>query len=136
YMKNFVMRFSVRRLKGRLLALLLCSAQGLFCAAAMPHFDKIDGWGNLNYDLNLGSNSLRCSQVVQIAAGSFHNLALEGNGKVLAWGDNQFGQTNIPVRVKRGFAIQIVAGNVHSIALMGDRTVTCWGPTAGQLGGY
>jgi len=37
------------------------------------------------------------SNVVAIGAGDFHSLALRADGAIVAWGDNNYGQTNVPV---------------------------------------
>jgi alpha-tubulin suppressor-like RCC1 family protein len=87
--------------------------------------------------------------VVAIASGQNHNLALRSDGSVVAWGQNASGQigintlggvqtTPVPVRVTRGFldrATAISAGSFHSLALRSDGTVMAWGAdTEGQLG--
>jgi len=36
------------------------------------------------------------SNVVAIAAGAADSLVLEANGRLVAWGDNTYGQTNVP----------------------------------------
>lgn len=82
--------------------------------------------------------------VVAVAAGERHSLALQGDGLVFAWGHNTYGQLGdstylhraIPVAVAglRG-AIAIAAGEEHSLALRGDGTVVAWGSNHyGQLG--
>ena len=40
------------------------------------------------------------SNVVSMAAGSFHNLALKSDGTVAGWGYNGNGQTTIPVGLR------------------------------------
>jgi alpha-tubulin suppressor-like RCC1 family protein len=60
-----------------------------------------------------------------LAAGAFHNLALQGDGSVVAWGKNWNGQTNVPVGVNN--VIAIAAGSDHSLALRGDNSVVAWG---------
>ncbi|BAS26954.1 RCC1 repeat-containing protein [Limnochorda pilosa] len=88
--------------------------------------------------------------IIAIAAGGFHSLALRSDGTVWAWGDNSSGQlgdgttTNswVPVQVKgaggTGFltnAAELAGGTSHSLALKSDGTVWAWGSNgAGQLG--
>ena len=60
-----------------------------------------------------------------IAAGSLHNLALCSKGTVIAWGDNYFGQTNVPPALSN--VIAIAAGWNHSMALKNDGTMVSWG---------
>jgi alpha-tubulin suppressor-like RCC1 family protein len=72
------------------------------------------------------------SNVVAIAQGSVHSLALRADGSVLAWGSNSSGQTNVPAGL--GNIVAIAAGNAHSLALREDGTVIGWGlNSAGQV---
>jgi len=71
------------------------------------------------------------SNVVAVAAGDTHVLALRNDGTVIAWGDNSYGQTNVPPNLANVAAI--AAGTWHSLALKADGTVTAWGGNnAGQ----
>jgi uncharacterized delta-60 repeat protein len=62
---------------------------------------------------------------VAIAAGYYHSLALRADGTVVAWGDNYYGQTNVPAGLTN--AVAIAAGYYHSLALRADGTVVAWG---------
>jgi len=44
---------------------------------------------------------------VSIAAGELHSLALKNNGTVVAWGDNTYGQTNVPAGLTNVAAIAV-----------------------------
>jgi hypothetical protein len=70
--------------------------------------------------------------VLAVAAGASHNLALKGDGTVVAWGLNSSGQATIP-----GNAINVIgisAGSSHSLALKGDGTIIGWGGNgSGQI---
>jgi alpha-tubulin suppressor-like RCC1 family protein len=68
---------------------------------------------------------LDLTNVMSIAAGSLHALALKSDGTVRAWGDNSYGQTNVPPGLAG--VIAIAAGNNHCLALSADGTVTAWG---------
>jgi alpha-tubulin suppressor-like RCC1 family protein len=97
------------------------------------------------------------TNVVAIAAGRYHSLAILDDGQVLAWGYNggaggggQLGiddtftisHEDAPVHVHGvggsgtlGGASAIGAGNYYSMALLSDGTVVTWGENdAGQLG--
>ncbi len=65
------------------------------------------------------------SNVVAVAAGDSHGLALRGNGTVAAWGNNRCGQTDVPDGLTN--VVGIAAGNAHSLALKADGTVVGWG---------
>ncbi|MBQ8300663.1 MAG: hypothetical protein IJX57_01675, partial [Clostridia bacterium] len=82
------------------------------------------------------------SGIVEIAAGSNHNLALRKDGTVWAWGYNNYGQlgnnsttvSRFPIQVKGLNAelnltgiVSIAAGHLNSFALSKDGTVYAWG---------
>jgi alpha-tubulin suppressor-like RCC1 family protein len=85
------------------------------------------------------------SGVTCIAAGGTHSLALTSDGKVLAWGENQYGQlgngmttydspTPVPVQNLTDI-IAVAAADFFSLALKNDGTVWGWGENdGGQLG--
>lgn len=60
-----------------------------------------------------------------IAAGAFHSVALRDDGVVFAWGENDYGQTNVPPGLSN--VVAIAAGNYHNVALRSDGTVVAWG---------
>ena len=84
------------------------------------------------------------SEVTAIAAGSKDSLALLADGKVMAWGGNEYGQlgngtntdSNVPVEVSGLSEVTaIAAGGHHGLALLRDGKVMAWGEnTWGQLG--
>jgi alpha-tubulin suppressor-like RCC1 family protein len=108
----------------------------------------------------IGSSSYPCSMtpvqvmtttgtplgnVVAIAAGAYHSMALKSDGTVWTWGLNDLGQlgigtnttdNNMPVQVPGlSGVVAIAAGAYHSMALTSDGTVWVWGENDyGQLG--
>ncbi len=65
------------------------------------------------------------SNVVAVAEGAAHSMALRTNGTVVAWGDNSLGQTNVPPGATNVVA---VAANVNlCVALKANGTVIYWG---------
>lgn len=67
-----------------------------------------------------------------IAAGQDHSLAILPSGKVVAWGDNAGGQTNVPPWLSD--VVRVTAGKRHSIALTRDNRIVGWGDnTKNQL---
>jgi alpha-tubulin suppressor-like RCC1 family protein len=84
--------------------------------------------------------------VAAISAGNSHSLAVTSTGKVLAWGDNTFGQlgngtstsSSLPVAVALPTGTDITAvsgGAAFSLALTSTGQVLAWGSNAaGQLG--
>jgi endonuclease/exonuclease/phosphatase family metal-dependent hydrolase len=73
------------------------------------------------------------TNIVAIAAGNGHALALKSDGTVIGWGDNWAGQATPPAGLTG--VVAIAAGLWHSLALKGDGTVIGWGYNAyGQTG--
>jgi hypothetical protein len=80
------------------------------------------------------------SNVVAIAGGAYHSLALQGNGTVVAWGAGtnntgtspNFGQAVVPVGLSN--VVAIAAGSYHSVALKADGTVVIWGAGTNNTG--
>jgi alpha-tubulin suppressor-like RCC1 family protein len=57
---------------------------------------------------------------------------LGGDGTVVAWGDDTWGQASVPARITRASAVS--AGGNFSVALLADGTVAAWGDGSyGQL---
>lgn len=65
------------------------------------------------------------SNIVAVSAGARHSLVLKADGRVVAWGDNSVGQTNIPAVVSN--IVTIAAGDDYSYALERDGTLVGWG---------
>ena len=82
--------------------------------------------------------------VVEIASGVEHSMALLKDGTIRAWGWNAYGQlgngkttdTKVPVAVKDlKDVVHIAAGMAHSMAILKDGTLKTWGLNEnGQLG--
>ena len=99
------------------------AAQG----AAIPA--TVFAWGDNRYGQTAVPRDL--SNVVSIAAGYWHTLALTADGRVAAWGRNDHGQTDVPADLTN--VIAIAALESGSMALRGDGTVVVWGSnTNGQ----
>ena len=65
------------------------------------------------------------TDIAAISAGYAHILALRKNGTVVAWGDNTYGQCDLPEGLNHVTAIS--AGYWHNLALKDDGTVVAWG---------
>jgi alpha-tubulin suppressor-like RCC1 family protein len=85
------------------------------------------------------------TNVVAIAAGANHSLAIDDAGDVFAWGSNATGQlgdgsqaNNATPALVAGFTTDvkgIAAGDGHSIALLANRRIWAWGDNFdGQVG--
>lgn len=92
-----------------------------------------------------GTNSLvplGASNVTSISTGNtgsgnstffpYHSLALRPDGSVVAWGYDNYGQTDVPASATN--IVAVAAGGTHSLALRANGTVIGWGNNAnGQL---
>lgn len=85
------------------------------------------------------------SNVVAIAAGQDHSLAVKGDGTVWRWGFTRYAPEEdpeypyfynaLPERVDTSGASAVAAGSTHSLVLKSAGTVAAWGDNAdGQLG--
>ncbi len=138
-------------------------AAGSNHAVAVDDKGMVYTWGGNTYG-QLGVNTTKHSEVpvpiyisraiggktiVAVAAGYHHSLALSSDGKVYAWGDNQYGQlgnhsfenSTVPVAVDTTGVlagkkvIAISAGANYSMALTSDGKIYSWGRNnRGQLG--
>jgi alpha-tubulin suppressor-like RCC1 family protein len=80
----------------------------------------------------------------QVSAGGFHTVALTLDGRLWAWGYNEFGQLGDGTTITRLTPVQvgeentwaaIAAGDMHTLALKSDGTLWAWGSNeSGQLG--
>ncbi len=57
--------------------------------------------------------------------GATYNLALRANGTVAAWGDNTYGQTNVPAGLTN--VVAIGGGYYNPLAVRSNGTVVAWG---------
>ena len=80
-------------------------------------------WGRNDY--NQTSVPYELSDVMAVAAGGFHSVALKQDGTVVAWGVNNNGQTDVPKGLSG--VVAIAAGFDHTVALKQDGTVVGWG---------
>src|SRR5688572_1196056 len=107
----------------RLLPLMCAAAvinQGTTLAAPVP--GHVEAWGFIFFgDVNPPAG---LDDVIAIAAGTEHSLALRNNGTVVAWGRETQGQTVVPPGLSNVVAIS-AAG--HNVALKSDGSVVVWG---------
>jgi len=90
------------------------------------------------------------TDVIAIAAGDFHAMAVKKDGSVWAWGDNNCGQLGDNTTTNRSTPVQVMglggigflagakaiaAGASHTVVLKDDGTLLAWGLNCyGQLG--
>ncbi len=111
------------------LALLLSHQAATLCYGA----GTAAAWGDNNAGQVSPIPSAALSGVVVVAGGGSHSLALRNDGTVVAWGWDNYGQTNVPAGLTN--AIAISAGSLQSMALRADGTVLTWGKAETLPGG-
>ena len=95
------------------------------CIPLISHADTITIWGNFNYSPTVTNVPASATNIIALAAGDTHCLALKADGTVVAWGSNNVGQTNVPPDLTN--VVSIAAGSAHSLALRNDGTLAAWG---------
>src|ERR1700674_4952175 len=94
----------------------------LTCAPNKCSAGRVFAWGsNTNGETNVPPG---LTNVVSLAGGSYHCLALRADGTVVAWGLNTYGQTNVPPDLIN--PSEISAGEDHSLALQQDGSIKMW----------
>ena len=81
--------------------------------------------GNANYNSGHYAVPVTLTNVVAIAAGSFHSLALKPDNTLVAWGNNSSGQTIVPASATN--IMGIAAGGNTCAVLRSNGTVVMWG---------
>ena len=64
-------------------------------------------------------------QFQAIGAGTWHSLGILGDGTVVAWGNNYFGESTVPNGLSG--VVAVAGGGEHTLALKSDGTVVAWG---------
>lgn len=89
----------------------------------IPHPAVAIGWGdNGQGQIDIPSN---LTNVISIAGGQGHSMALSSNGTVEAWGDDTYGQATPPSGLSN--IVAIASGGYHSLALRSNGTLSAWG---------
>src|SRR6267378_4234113 len=116
-MQNAIMaQFNKKLRRNRLLmCLVFCFSSGsglLSCAGGT----QVVAWG----DNSQGQTNVPpgLSNVIAIAAGTAHSVALKSDGAVVAWGDGGSGQTDIPPGLSN--VVAIAAGHHETVLLQMD----------------
>jgi alpha-tubulin suppressor-like RCC1 family protein len=98
---------------------------GIACVATSGRAaTQVVTWGLTN-NYGLGVLPANLTNVVALAAGSTHSVALKADGSVVVWGYNFSGQTNVPASASN--VVAIAAAGDHTVALKSNRTVVAWG---------
>lgn len=111
-------------LRGEYAVTLMASNQfGIGTREIRLRVTEVVGWGRDNFGQHLVPPGV--SNVVSVAGGFGHSLALQADGRVAAWGWNYYGQADAPPDLEE--VVAIAAGDNHSLALRGNGQVVAWG---------
>lgn len=148
----------VKKADGNRLLNIKAIATGAYHTVALDQNGEVWTWGRNTYGQLAQSITIPYKndnptkvrglpEIVAIAAGDYHTLAVDVNGQVWSWGLNAYGQLGrstgsgtessyIPDTVLNAVDIvAVAAGSGHSISLKRNGTVLGWGRnTKGQLG--
>lgn len=91
--------------------------------ASHPPGALVLGWGK--NDAGQTTIPPDLGDVIAIAAGTSHSLALRSDGTVVAWGGNDAGQCDVPENLTG--IVAIGAGDRHSLAVTADGHLIGWG---------
>src|ERR1019366_5584789 len=95
-----------------------CALVIVMLSADASRAQNVAGWGeNLEGQTNVPPTA---TNLVAVAAGAAHSLALGDDGSVIAWGRNWDGQASVPSTATNSVAVS--AGWAHSVALRADGT--------------
>jgi alpha-tubulin suppressor-like RCC1 family protein len=95
----------------------------LLLSTSIGRAQNVIAWGDNSYGQATVPPS--ATNVIAVAAGWRHSLALRADGSVVAWGYNVAGSTTVPASATN--VIAVAAGQNHSLALRADGTVVVWG---------
>jgi len=96
---------------------------GLVSSNAVLAIVALGGWGDDSWgQIDVPGSA---TNVIAIAAGAWHSVALQNNGSVLAWGDDSNRQCEVPPALND--ALAIAAGGYHSVAIRANGAVVAWG---------
>ncbi len=134
-------------------------AAGSYHSLAIDSYGYIHAWGSNNYG-QLGDQTITnrttpvqvCGEsdplmdVISIAAGYAHSLAVKSDGTVWSWGSNDYDQLGDSSTSYRAMPkhideisdiVKIAAGTYHSLALDSYGSIFAWGDNrSGQIGDW
>lgn len=97
------------------LANVVAIAASAYNSFALKDDGSVVAWGADFHNLKNGVPDLEVTRIKAMAAGDSHVLAITTDDKVIGWGDNSFGQLNIPFGLTN--VKTVAAGSYNSFAL-------------------
>lgn len=97
-------------------------------AVSSPAYLGVAGivsWGSTSFLDTRTNVPADLTNVVAIAAGDRHDLALKADGTVVSWGENDYNQLAVPAGLSN--VVAVAGALYHSLALKADGRVVSWG---------
>src|SRR5437763_16549125 len=94
----------------------------LLGALCLPSYAQVLVWGDNTYGQT--NVPLSATNVISVAAGDYHCLALRSDGSVITWGQQSSGLSNVPGDLCN--ILSAAAGNTHSLAARSDGPLPIW----------
>ncbi len=98
-------------------------------AVAAIDLGRVAAWGMVD-DNGWATVTNGMTNVIGIAGGAVHDLALRNDGHVYGWGYNPVGEISIPQNLTN--VTSLVAGANSSASLLGDGAMVIWGAPFGS----
>lgn len=93
-------------------------------SVAVLEFGSVAAWGQIN-PVGWATATNGLTDVIGIAAGVAHNLALNEDGSVLGWGNDFIDELQIPADLTN--VVSVAANSGNSMALLPNEKVVSWG---------
>src|SRR5690349_17340321 len=125
------MRLAMIRIARILFTRAFAGTLALACTLSAAHTQSgVIGWGVKAFDSRGASDSF-----VQVSAGENHTVALHADGTLVAWGNNDSRQCEVPALPSGVVYTSVSAGSNHTLALRSDGSAVAWGdPANGKCG--
>ena len=98
------------------------AAAAILCAdraAPAEETGSIVGWGSQVVGVDLSGD------FISVKGGRDHGPGLKADGSVVAWGNNNYGQCDVPE--PNSDFLSVAAGQHHSLGLKADGSIAAWG---------
>ena len=104
---------------------LLSSPSPASAATTGPDYGSVFAWGRNNVHQTDVPSPANGGGITHISAAGHLAMALTWDGKVVAWGDNTYGQANVPAGLSN--VVAIASGGTFAVALRSNGSVAVWG---------
>ncbi len=108
-------------------------ASGVFFSIGVSRKGNVYVWGSDEYGIKDIPQKVLSNEVVAVAAGDRHALALLSNNEIIGWGENTFSQAEVDIKIqstlKEKQIKDLFASDFYSGCVTEDGNVYVWGNT-------